>query len=250
MSTERATYWSVTINNFTQDDLERIALARQRGWKVDGQPEKGAKGTPHLQLAVRTPQVRFSQVKKAFPRAHIEVARNPVALAQYVVKSDTCIGALPVSQERYPSVSTTWKLIYGVLATVYPCPEDDIPWEKLEDKKRLTYFDMAIEELIYKGYYVDAFAMNPQTRGLFARFPRAVLTRAYVDRQTDRQANLFSQPNGYNYAHPQENAPLQEEADASPRWTSEEGVTVLTLPRHEIHEGDDSEGYTSDGNSR
>lgn len=242
MSTERATCWSVTINNFIPADLENIALARQRGWKVDGQPERGEQGTPHLQLAVRTPQVRFSQVKKAFPRAHIEVARNPAALAKYVVKTSTRSGILPESQSRYPSFSTTWKLIYEELADIVGGPaEDDIPWDSLSEKKRLTYFDQAMDRLIFKGYYVDSFAMNPQCRGLFARFPRALLTRAYVDRQTDRQADLFSHLEDYNQDadSSSQSSSLSQEADAAPRWTEEEGVTFLTLPRYEAHEGDD-----------
>jgi len=72
--TDRATVWSVTINNPTPSDEEGIALARQRGWQVEGQKEKGSEGTEHYQLMVKTPQVRFSAVKKAFPRGHIEAA--------------------------------------------------------------------------------------------------------------------------------------------------------------------------------
>lgn len=243
MSTERATCWSVTINNFNQDDLEQIALARQKGWKVDGQPEKGELGTPHLQLAVRTPQVRFSQVKKTFPRAHIEVARNPDALAKYVVKSETRIGGLSISQERYPSLSKFWKLIYEELAD--ECggpPEDDIPWDKYDDKKILSYLDNATRALIFKGYYVESHATNPAVRSSFLKFHAAILSRAYVDRQTDRQAQIISQQESYTQDAnpPQENAPLPQEADATPRWTSEEGVTILSLPRDEVHEGDDS----------
>lgn len=78
---DRARYWSLTINNPTPDDEERIALARQRGWRVEGQLEKGEEGTPHYQLCLDCgAQQRFSAVKKAFPRAHIEAAKSAVAL--------------------------------------------------------------------------------------------------------------------------------------------------------------------------
>ena len=85
-STSRSNIWSLTINNPTADDEECIQLARQKGWKVEGQKEVGKEGTPHYQLMLKTPQVRFSAVKKLFPRAHIEIARNATALAQYVTK--------------------------------------------------------------------------------------------------------------------------------------------------------------------
>lgn len=81
---QRARAWSVTINNPTQTDEYDIAQARLKGWKVEGQLEKGEQGTTHYQLLVKTPQVRFSLIKKAFPRAHIEVCRNLTALTAYV----------------------------------------------------------------------------------------------------------------------------------------------------------------------
>jgi len=115
---ERATCWSITINNPVKNDEEFIAAARQKGWKVDGQLEKGENGTPHYQLIVRTPQVRFSAVKKAFPRAHIEVARNPTALASYVKKSETREGELPKTESKYPSQSAYFKLVVEALYDV------------------------------------------------------------------------------------------------------------------------------------
>ena len=89
MSQQRASVWSVTINNPTQTDEYNISEARQKGWKVEGQLERGEQGTEHYQLILRTPQVRFSAVKQVFPRAHIEVARNVGALTAYVHKEDT-----------------------------------------------------------------------------------------------------------------------------------------------------------------
>jgi hypothetical protein len=57
----KATNWSVTINNPTKSDDEYIALARQKGWKVEGQLEMGDSGTQHFQLLVTTKgQQRFT----------------------------------------------------------------------------------------------------------------------------------------------------------------------------------------------
>lgn len=178
--TERATSWSITINNPTASDEEAIALARQKGWKVDGQLEKGAQGTPHYQLAVRTPQVRFSQVKKAFPRAHIEVARNPVALQAYVHKSDTQIAPLQVQSDRYPSLSKLWDLIYERICDEVGAPADDLQ----PSEYTLDLFDKVVYQLIADGYHVETMGVNPQVRGCFLKFGKALMTRAFVDRQT------------------------------------------------------------------
>lgn len=177
----------MTINNPTADDEECIALARQKGWKVEGQLEKGKEGTPHYQLKLSTGQVRFSAVKKAFPRAHIEPARNVAALSQYVTKEDTRIGTLTTTQEKYPSMSRFWWLVYGKIADVIGGPAEDFEWDYMNDKRKMTYFDEACKSLIFEGYYIDMMAVNPQYRALFAKFARAILHRAYEDSQTDSQ---------------------------------------------------------------
>lgn len=213
MSSTRSTLWSVTINNPIQADRENIALALQRGWKVTGQPERGAEGTPHYQLAVKTPQVRFSQVKKAFPRAHIEVAKNPGALLAYVVKSETREGSLPVQQEFYPSLTKFWDLIYDHITEESGGPAEDA------DEKffSLRHFDNIVRNLICDGYHIETMAVNPQVRGSWQRFGRAFMFRSMRDRQTDRQADLFSQVLTTD-ANSQAHASLSQEA-VTPSWS-------------------------------
>lgn len=185
MSKERATCWSVTINNPTKDDDECIAIAKQKGWKVEGQLEKGKEGTVHYQLMVKTPQVRFSALKKMFPRAHIEVARNQGALAAYVKKAETREGEL-VTSDKYPSMSKYWDLIYDKLAAYFNGPPDEEDW-MMSDKRKLQLLDDATAELIADGYHVETLAVNPQTRACFAKFAKVLMMRSYADRQTDRQ---------------------------------------------------------------
>ena len=198
MSSARASLWSVTINNPVPADEECIAVARQRGWKVEGQLERGESGTPHYQLSVRSPQVRFSAVKKMFPRAHIEVARNAIALKQYVNKEDTRIGELPVGQELYPSLSKFWDLMFVYFADEGDVSYLDIPeivgdWD---EKKLLRKFDEVASHLIASGYHVETMAVNPQTRSCWKLYSRALMTRArrayeesLTTSQTDRQTD-------------------------------------------------------------
>lgn len=211
MTTTRSNCWSVTINNPLPIDEENIALARQKGWKVDGQLERGAQGTLHYQLIVRTPQVRFSALKKAFPRAHIEASRNPTALAQYVQKDQTRVASLSVDQSRYPSQLQ----IFRWFAFYYRDSKKDNP-----DITNLQIFDLMIRQKIRQGYYIGAECMNPQIRAFFKKFGDDVAFReiSSLDRQTDRQAIENSQSvNIPEYASSPSSTPLQEETtDSSP----------------------------------
>lgn len=189
---ERASCWSFTINNPTQADEEAMALARQQGWKVEGQLEKGENGTQHYQLLLRTPQVRFSAVKKAFPRAHIEIARNPAALASYVTKEESRVAELPQTQDKYPSLSKLWSLIFEFFNEYDPaiisCLESG-GWKK--DKTALENFDHAIHMLIRDGYHVETMAVNPQIRSAFSKYHAALYFR-HKHSQTDRQTDTRS----------------------------------------------------------
>lgn len=204
-TTQRGTAWSVTINNPTPSDDEEIALARQKGWKVEGQKEVGEGGTPHYQLLVRTPQVRFSAVKKAFSRAHIEPAKNVEALANYVVKEETRAGALPSTQDQYPSLSKLWNLMYiwltesrgykfdvpsGSSDARVPCRVRFVECSCRDFMEPLAVFDEFIKDMICAGYHVESIGVNPQTRSMWSNYWSAILFReltAPTRRQPDRQ---------------------------------------------------------------
>lgn len=198
----RASTWSLTINNPTDVDNENIALARQRGWKVEGQQERGEKGTLHLQLMLRTPQVRLSSVKKMFPRAHIEVARNTTALQRYVTKEETRVAELDTQQTQYPSQQTVWEWFGSLDLTeeslrntyneyMWRCRNADMPFRSIHDWKpdyMLEQFDKVMAEKITEGYYCELIAINPQIRAAVRKFGLEICSRHR--RQTDRQTNL------------------------------------------------------------
>lgn len=229
MSTQRSSVWSLTLNNPTPADEENIALARQRGWKVDGQLEKGENGTPHYQLILKTPQVRFSAVKKAFPRAHIEVARNVQALEQYVKKDETRVSALAQSSEKYPSLSKFWILVYREIESRNwldwsedPCCRwwkeafDDLDYPRFNYDRRVpvdvqqdfaqVVFEYVLGKLIEQGYHVDSFA-SPPNISLFKKFHFSILHRsrmefiAQTDRQTDTRSDGDDNSVGSEHTH-------------------------------------------------
>lgn len=223
---QRASCWSVTINNPTQTDEYNIAQGRQRGWKVEGQLEQGENGTPHYQLLVRTPQVRFSAVKSVFPRAHIEVARDSLALSRYVHKQDTRVAGLQVDQSRYPSQLQLFEWFSALYNKEYEKNFPDTANTKIIEAYKLDalkIFDDMAHKKIREGYMIGPEIMNPQIRAFIKRFGFSLALRHSQTRQTDRQPELFSRQ-GQNAA-PQENATLQEETDDPPSSGDEDEGT-------------------------
>lgn len=208
----RASTWSLTINNPTSSDWEDLDHARQRGWKVEGQSEVGKDGTPHLQLLLRTPQVRFSAVKKIFRRAHIEPARNAAALSNYVNKEETRVAPLPTGSDSYPSMSKFWYLLAKKMNHNHPqwtandksalLHPDELSeenghtprraymysdtYDRIVERDPLKHLDVWTEELIAEGYHVESLASNPAVRSAWKKWWRAIVYRAMeTARQTD-----------------------------------------------------------------
>ena len=207
--TDRATAWSVTINmkNVSQSTADEcINSARSKGWKVEGQLEQGEEGTKHYQLMVRTPQTRFSAMKKMFPTANIQVARNVDALKQYVSKEETRIGSLPAQNDKYPSVTKMWELFWDHIPTKewFTGTDGDINQYASDlpvgDKQRLQYLDETGAWLIRSGYYIEQHLVNPQVRSSFQKYAKELcirtlkkLVKESADRQTDRHVEIEAQ---------------------------------------------------------
>lgn len=200
-SDQKSCCWSVTINNPTPDDFQQWESLKSAHWvrEVSGQIEKGdQEQTPHLQGMVRTLSVRFSQVKKALPRAHIEAARSPGALARYVAKEDTRVAALPTVR-----VATQADVQRALLKEIRENPNfDKYEWNgyyfldflatkgwKIE-KDWEYWTDRAVNRLIREGYYGVEFVMsNPQVRTAFKKYFVAILYRTYNALPQDQQEN-------------------------------------------------------------
>lgn len=175
---ERATCWSITINNYTEEDI-RLDIP---GWKLRGQPEVGKNGTRHYQGMLLTPQVRFSQVKKQFPRAHIEVARDRTALAKYVQKEETRVGeykednGIPTLWEYQTIVANEWDNVEFISR----CDNDPYAKRFKYDNGAiaLEYVDEICAKLIESGSKgLEFVAINPMWRSAWKKFYRSIITR-------------------------------------------------------------------------
>lgn len=150
---------------------------------MTGQIEKGDEmGTEHYQGMVTTPQVRFSAVKKVFPRAHIEVARNKSALQNYVHKDDTRLEQVADRQSKIPTLFDYQHTIAGRW--------DQAEWlefadRRMNDDAKLSVDDVALEYVdrmvaldIEAGVCgVEYIAINPMWRSAWKKFWRSMVAR-------------------------------------------------------------------------
>jgi len=176
--TERFSCWSITINNPTKAEL----LCQVPGWKLTGQFEKGKEGTEHFQGMLKTPQVRFSAVKRAFPRAHIEGARNALALAAYVSKEDTRVAtyeanSVPSLFQYQDIIAKLWDVeqfdnIVDAFHITNRNPNRD------DSDAALGYVDILCAREIEKGARgLEFVAINPMWRSSWKRFYRSIIKR-------------------------------------------------------------------------
>jgi len=188
--TDRATCWSVTINNPQEAEYARPLPV---GWTLKGQLERGEEGTLHYQGMLKTNQVRFSAVKKEFPRAHIEVARDKAALAKYVAKEETRVASvesIPTLFEYQTIIADKWV-------------EDDFQsrwthsWTNASsvppdiNAVAMAYLDSLVEADINGGRRGAEFiAINPMWRSSWLRFWRAIINRRDKYKQ-DAARNLI-----------------------------------------------------------
>jgi len=213
-----------SVSQSTADEC--INSARARGWKVEGQLEQGENGTLHYQLMVRTPQTRFSAMKKMFPTAHIEIARNADALREYVTKDDTRIGSLPTQNDKYPSVTKMWELIWDhiTIKDWFTGTDADIRQYAADlpvgEKQRLQLLDEQAAWMIKSGYYIEQHIVNPQVRSSFAKFAPELcirtlrkLVKESADRQTDRQVEIASQELNIPTTNADDSSGITEEDD-------------------------------------
>lgn len=181
----RGTRWSVTINckSVSRSTAEEcIDRARQLGWRVYGQIERGDSGTEHFQLAVSTPQVRFSAVKKVFPTAHIELAKNWSALMSYCQKDDTKVEDIKQVSSTYVPWSQLRQMFVEWLV------EDEFRIHTTDPERRLQVWDQFIGHLIEEGNEVDLMGMNANYRACISRYWRHYINRyTQTERQTDIQ---------------------------------------------------------------
>jgi len=175
------------MKNISQERCEEfIEVAKGLGWGIEGQIEEGDEGTRHYQLLVKTPQIRFSTVKKVFPTAHIEKARNVAALKRYVHKDDSRVEEFKTVENRFVQFKDIRDKFFEWLLATYE--EVDMICEQ----DYMTTWDKFIGISIREGIECDVIGVNPQYRSCIGRYWKSYVHRQ-IDRQTDRQPETSSE---------------------------------------------------------
>lgn len=160
------------------------ACANNPKWSVEGQLEKGStsEGKLHYQLMVKTPQVRHSALRKAFPSCHIEEARNAKALENYVHKEETRVGEFKTVVPTF----IKWEVLRSKFFEWLVKTEDVGIHSYQHDYERLAKWDEFIGLSIEEGMEVDLMGVNPQYRSCISRY-----WTSYVRRQIDTDRQTF-----------------------------------------------------------
>jgi len=215
MSVDRASCWSITINNPTEQEV----VCNIPGWSLSGQYEQGEEGTRHFQGMLKTPQVRFAKVKKAFPRAHIEKARNSAALALYVNKKDTRIATyeatgVPSMFEYQAIIAERWEPEEFSFRRQEQAQYAPRKWKDTDDLA-LEYVDDIVGELIQEGSKgIEFIAINPMWRCSWKKFWAQIIARhASLSVQAEAQArNQTQDASSSERTCPEENNPESNQA--------------------------------------
>lgn len=196
--TDRGTCWSITINNPKPEDLNVVFPNNK--WVMKGQMEKGEEGTEHYQAMLITPQVRFSQVKKLLPRAHIELAKNRKALEKYVAKSETRIAEVATISSNIPTlfdyqhtIAKRWDdIAFTTFADKY---DDEYIAKHSLDEVALEYVDSLVAEDIRNGMCgVEYIAINPMWRSAWKKFWRAMIQRERLAQNNSSDIDIEDAP--------------------------------------------------------
>jgi len=218
---ERSSKWSVTINlkTVSKETAEScISHARQIGWTVLGQLEEGEVGTEHFQLAVATPQLRFSAIKKVFPTAHIEVCRDWTALIKYCQKTETRKEKL--IEMKFVTFQMVRDKFFDFLNTTTYA---DLTYE-LTDETKTSLWDRFIGHSLENGIECDLVGVNPQYRSCIMKYWSSYLVLS-LHRQTDRQTqetlvpsiNIPTTEDGLSQANDEE----EDGRSSSSEWSSD-----------------------------
>jgi len=197
MPTGKASCWSVTINNPSDDDHAQWESLKTLPWikQVAGQLEQGENDTPHIQGMVQTEYGRFfEKLKAALPRAHIEIAKNKFALVNYVHKTETRIGEVAQYERPQTRIATQVDIqneLVMQVRVIAPCKYPE-RWEASEGDFQVFmnhhgwivkrdadwWIDQSVNALIRRGYFGVEFTMaNNQIRGAFKRYLDSIIIR-------------------------------------------------------------------------
>lgn len=133
--TSKSTWWSVTAFNAEISLLESNEFPEFVAKLHGGREVCPTTGREHFQGAIQCRrQVRLSQIKQWLPTAHLEPARDRLALRQYAMKEATASGPKESRENTVETVSIRRLLVR--LAEVWDESEFVKTWSEVECTKK------------------------------------------------------------------------------------------------------------------
>ena len=188
IGSQRSTCWSITINNPLQEDIDATQNAQGHLWfkSFEGQNEIGENGTKHIQGMLTTTSQKFSVIKKAFQRAHIEVAKNKTALQKYVHKEDTKESSL--ATKKCGTASDLTRVIRDLWPTWNDWSDEIQRQDRYSKENHLLIkpvgyrtLDKIVSHLMCLGYYgIEYIGANPSVRTTWKLYIITIMYREYA----------------------------------------------------------------------
>nr|WAE42130.1 MAG: replication associated protein [Cressdnaviricota sp.] len=215
----KATCWSITDQEHEAYPVRFHEINQKVGYTYTGQIEECPTTKKlHFQGCLKTPQVRFSAIKKLFPKAHIEVARDRVALAKYVQKEETCVQKMKKDERFIHSNEEFWARF---------CSDQSV-WDSYTEAcmndKEMDLFDRRINVLIRNGFRVESFGVNPQIRSIFKRYFVSIYQRHITELQdaTEQVCTQIDPPSSTDYKDSTDDSSETSPTDADASDSSDE----------------------------
>lgn len=197
MDSIRASWWSITINNPTEEDRARLREHPSFVKMLKYQDEQGKEGTLHVQGAVQTAQVRASAMKAWLPRAHIEVARDRQALLKYVEKAETAVaGTQVVVKADYLAMDSA---LVAIAINRPSSTEFRYSHRPKEHEFEIWEYWEAVKRILEEKPKMVGLFTNPQLLRAWIHTRSVWIRQVYLDRQTDKEnetKNLIVEYNG------------------------------------------------------
>lgn len=186
METAKATRWAFTAYEQQWELFKAMPpIVAEWGWQEEVCPDTQRH---HYQGFLRTDrQVRLSQLKKALPGVHLEIARNWDALKSYCKKEETAVDGT----QRHETVSKSLTMAQALrrVAEVRP-PSDNSRLELIEDFRQayIREYELAVATLLREDPNLIGLYSQPQYERAYVKW-RNVWVELAESEKTDRQTD-------------------------------------------------------------
>lgn len=182
--TVRASWWSLTLNNPTDDDRTIVHNNPPRWLRsIKGQDEIGGKNnTLHIQMVLNTDQVRASSIKEWLRRAHIKAAltkEHKANLMNYVHKQETAVPGTQF-QHQWREESKSLTMAQALMKIAELAWTDEQCNEQLRDHFNNTHKYLTKEQVYELEFWECVNLLLAQDENLVALYTQPQYIRAWT----------------------------------------------------------------------